>query len=75
MTAADSHFMIAEAIVKGIASGDAAGHYQTGLEHAMNLWGAAITDDFASSSMGTLTGTYEEKLKKNCYSKMDSKLH
>ena len=64
MTAADSHFMIAEAIVKGIASGDAAGHYQTGLEHAMNLWGAAITDDFASSSMGTLTGTDEEKLEK-----------
>ena len=64
MTAADSHFMIAEAIVKGLASGDAAAHYQIGLEHAMSLWGAAITDDFAESKMGTLTGTNEEKLEK-----------
>ncbi|MDG1272117.1 MAG: SusD/RagB family nutrient-binding outer membrane lipoprotein [Flavobacteriaceae bacterium] len=64
MTAADSHFMIAEAIVKGLASGDAAGHYQIGLEHAMSLWGTAITDDFANSEMGTLTGSNEEKLEK-----------
>jgi len=64
MSAADSHFMIAEAIVKGLASGDAAGHYQTGLEHAMNLWGASLTSDFSSSEMGTLTGSVEEKLEK-----------
>ena len=64
MTAADSHFMIAEAIVKGLASGDAAAHYQIGLEHAMNLWGTAITDDFAASKMGKLTGSNEEKLEK-----------
>jgi hypothetical protein len=64
MTAAESHFMIAEAIVKGLASGDAASHYQIGLEHAMNLWGTAINDDFAESKMGTLTGSNEEKLEK-----------
>ena len=64
MSAADSHFMIAEAIVKGLASGDAAGHYQTGLEHAMNLWGASMTSDFSSSEMGTLTGSVDEKLEK-----------
>lgn len=64
MSAADSHFMIAEAIVKGLASGDAAGHYQTGLEYAMNLWGASLTSDFSSSEMGSLTGSVEEKLEK-----------
>ena len=64
MSAADSHFMIAEAIVKGLASGDAAGHYQTGLENAMNLWGTSLTSDFLSSEMGTLTGSVEEKLEK-----------
>ena len=64
MSAADSHFMIAEAIVKGLASGDAAGHYQTGLENAMNLWGTSLTSDFSSSEMGTLTGSVEEKLEK-----------
>ena len=64
MSAADSHFMIAEAIVKGLASGDAAGHYQTGLEYAMNLWGASLTSDFSSSEMGSLTGSVDEKLEK-----------
>ena len=64
MSAADSHFMVAEAIVKGLASGDAAGHYQTGLEYAMNLWGTSLTSDFSSSEMGTLTGSVEEKLEK-----------
>ena len=64
MSAADSHFMIAEAIVKGLASGDAAGHYQTGLEYAMNLWNASMTTDFSSSNMGTLTGSVDEKLEK-----------
>ena len=64
MSAADSHFMIAEAIVKGLASGDAAGHYQTGLEHAMNLWNTSITSDFSSSNMGKLTGSIDEKLEK-----------
>ena len=64
MSAADSHFMVAEAIVKGLASGDAAGHYQTGLEYAMNLWGASLSSDFSSSEMGTLTGSVEEKLEK-----------
>ena len=64
MSAADSHFMIAEAIVKGLSSGDAAGHYQTGLEYAMSLWNTSITSDFSSSNMGKLTGSVDEKLEK-----------
>lgn len=66
MSAGDTHLMVAEAIVKGLASGDAAAHYQTGIEHAMNLWevdgGDAST--YLATDMGTLSGTMEEKLEK-----------
>jgi len=64
MSAADSHFMVAEAIVKGLAVGDAEGHYQTGLDHAMELWGTSTTPEFLSSEMGSLTGSTDQKLEK-----------
>jgi len=64
MTSADSHFMIAEAIVKGLASGDANAYYQLGLEKAMAIWDKAPTAEFLSSNMGSLTGSSEEKLEK-----------
>lgn len=64
MSAADSHFMVAEAIVKGLASGDAASHYEIGLNHAMNLWNTTASADFLASEMGSLTGTEDEKLEK-----------
>ena len=64
MTSADSHFMIAEAIVKGLASGDANTYYQLGLEKAMSIWNTAPTAAFSASDMGSLTGTDEEKLEK-----------
>ena len=64
LTAADSHFMIAEAIVKGLVSGDAESYYQTGLTYAMDLWGTSISGGFSASNMGTLSGTMEEKLEK-----------
>ena len=64
MTSADSHFMIAEAIVKGLTTGDANTFYQLGLEKAMAIWNTAPTKEFLESSMGSLTGTMEEKLEK-----------
>lgn len=64
MASADSHFMIAEAIVKGLASGDANTYYQLGLEKAMDIWDTAPTAEFLASEMGSLTGTTEEKLEK-----------
>ena len=64
MTSADSHFMIAEAIVKGLTTGDANTFYQLGLEKAMAIWNTAPTTKFLESSMGSLTGTMEEKLEK-----------
>jgi hypothetical protein len=64
MASADSHFMIAEAIVKGLANGDASTFYQLGLEKAMAVWKTAPTAEFSASNMGSLTGTVEEKLEK-----------
>ena len=64
MTSADSHFMIAEAIVKGLASGDANTYYQLGMEKAMAIWETTPTAEFSASSMGSLSGTSEEKLEK-----------
>ena len=67
MTAAESHFMIAEAIVKGLASGDAQSYYQTGLRHAMRLWevpDGEIESFISSESMALLNGSSEENLEK-----------
>jgi hypothetical protein len=67
MSAADSHFMIAEAIVKGLASGDANTFYQIGIEKAMELWGGVDSSDLASylaSDMGQLSGSNDQKLEK-----------
>ena len=67
MTAAESHFMVAEAITKGLASGDAQGHYQTGLRHAMSLWdvsSADIENFIATESMALLNGSTDQNLEK-----------
>ena len=60
MTAAESHFLQAEAIVRGVGSGDANTHYQMGLRQAMLLWNvdpADIDDFIANSPTATLDGT------------------
>ena len=64
MTTADSHFMIAEAILKGLVSGDANSYYQIGLDKAMALWQTSTSSDFLASDMGSLSGTVEEQLEK-----------
>ena len=64
MTAAESHFLLAEAAVKGIGSG-AETHYQNGLKHAMRLWDVSDADAatfLANESIATLSGTKAEKL-------------
>jgi hypothetical protein len=55
--------MVAQAIVKGLASGDAASHYQLGIQHAMDLWGADASA-YLASDMGKLSGSNEEKIEK-----------
>lgn len=64
MSSADSHLMIAEAIVKGLAAGDAEAHYQLGLSNAMALWKTTTNEAFLNSEMGSLSGTMEQKLEK-----------
>jgi len=64
MSSADSHLMIAEAIVKGLAAGDAEAHYQIGLSNAMALWKTTTNEAFLNSEMGSLSGTMEQKLEK-----------
>ena len=66
MSAGDTHLMAAEAIVKGLASGDAESHYKTGIRHAMKLWEVddAEIDAYLSTDMGTLSGSTEKQLEK-----------
>ena len=67
MSAGESHLMIAEAIVKGLASGDAQSHYEMGIRKAMKLWevdDAAIDTYLNGEDLGRLSGSNEEQLEK-----------
>ena len=64
MSAGDTHFMIAEAILRGLASGDAASYYQSGLRKSMVYWETISGVSLDESNMGALTGTTEEQLEK-----------
>ena len=64
MLAGDTHFMIAEAILKGLVSGDAASYYKSGLRKAMEHWETISGISLDESNMGALTGTLDEKLEK-----------
>jgi hypothetical protein len=60
MTTAESYFLQAEAIVRGIGSGDANELYRQGLRHAMLLWDvdpSEIDDFLANSPMANLDGS------------------
>ena len=62
MLAADTHFMIAEAILRGLATGDAATYYQSGLRKAMAHWETVSGITLDESNMAPLTGTTEEMM-------------
>ena len=66
MSAGESHLMVAEAIVRGIATGNASEHYQMGIEHAMRMWNVdeGEINTYLSGAMGQLVGSYEEQLEK-----------
>jgi hypothetical protein len=64
ISAGDTHFMIAEAILRGLVSGDANSYYQSGLRKAMAYWETISGVSLDESNMGALTGTTEEKLEK-----------
>ena len=67
MTAAEGNLLKAEAIVKGLASGDAQAFYQEGLRQAMLMWRVAegdIDTFLATEDMALLNGSAEENLEK-----------
>ncbi len=67
LLSAESFFLQAEAIVKGLASGDAQAMYQTGIREAMSVWGVddgSIDTFIASEDIALLNGTNEENLEK-----------
>lgn len=60
LTTAESFFLQAEAIVRGVGTGDANELYRQGLRHAMLLWDvepSEIDDFLANSPMARLDGT------------------
>ncbi|WP_186757108.1 SusD/RagB family nutrient-binding outer membrane lipoprotein [Echinicola salinicaeni] len=64
---AESFFLQAEAIVKGMATGDATSMYQMGIKEAMRVWGVddgSIDAFLSTESMAMLDGTKEENLEK-----------
>ena len=66
-TAAESHFLLAQATVLGVLSGNAETHYQNGIRHSMRMWGvtdAAAATYIANEAMAKLDGTTEQKLEK-----------
>ncbi|MEX0313534.1 MAG: SusD/RagB family nutrient-binding outer membrane lipoprotein, partial [Allomuricauda sp.] len=67
MTAAEGNFLQAEAIVKGLGSGDAQALYQEGIRQAMKLWGVPdgdIATYLGTEDMALLNGTVDQNLEK-----------
>ena len=66
-SAAEGNFLQAEAVVKGLATGDAQALYQEGLRQAMKLWDvpdADIETFIANEDMALLNGSTDENLEK-----------
>lgn len=67
MTSAEGNFLQAEAIVKGLSTGNAEAFYQEGIRQAMKIWqvdDSAITDFLNTQEMAMLNGSREENLEK-----------
>lgn len=66
MTYAESEFLVAEAIIRGWASGDAATHYANGVRAAMKMWAhydASLTIDDAAIDTYLANNPYDGTLK------------
>lgn len=63
----ESYLLQAEAILKGLGTGDAQSLYQMGIKEAMRVWGvddASIDAFLANEAIAQLDGTVEENLEK-----------
>jgi len=67
MSAAESYFLQAEAVVRGLATGDAQTLFQNGIRASMALWGvdAGKAETYiATAPLAQLTGTVDQQLEK-----------
>ncbi len=67
LSSAEAYFLQAEAIVRGIATGDAQAMMNAGIEEAMKLWGIGAGDAaaYAAQPIADITGgTEDERLEK-----------
>lgn len=67
MGAAEVYFLRAEAVVRGLASGDASSLFQDGIRAAMKYWDVddgSIETYIASAPLAQLTGSVDEQLEK-----------
>ncbi len=67
MSAAESYFLQAEAVVRGLATGDAQALFQNGIRASMALWGvdAGKAETYiATAPLAQLTGTVDQQLEK-----------
>ncbi|GGF32542.1 SusD/RagB family nutrient-binding outer membrane lipoprotein [Echinicola rosea] len=67
LLSAEAYFLQAEAVLKGIGSGDAQEMYQMGIREAMRVWAvddAAIDAFLAAEPIAQLDGTVDENLEK-----------
>ncbi len=67
MTAAEGNYLQAEAVIKGMGSGDAQALYQEGIRQAMRIWrvnDSDIENFIATQDMALLNGTPEQNLEK-----------
>tara|TARA_R110002049_G_scaffold28018_5_gene96678 strand:- start:35017 stop:36534 length:1518 start_codon:yes stop_codon:yes gene_type:complete len=64
LQASEVNFLMAEAVLAGLATGDANTLYQNGISIAMEQYGVDATaiSEFLSSPWGTLSGSEEQKL-------------
>ncbi len=67
MSAAEVYFLRAEAVVRGLAPGDATSLFQNGIRASMKLWGVddgSIENYIATAPLAQLTGSMDEQLEK-----------
>lgn len=64
MTYAELQFLMAEAIEKGLITGDAESHYLNAINASFNFYGIEADQDYFNQTTVAYTGTIEEKLAK-----------
>lgn len=64
MTYAELQFLLAEAVEKGLISGDAKTFYENGIKASFEFYGLAVPADYLNRLETAYTGTQQEKLSK-----------